>query len=189
MPNAVSLYQTSLTTANDRTTIKADGKESTLVTFKLTDVVGNVITDASNVDVAFTSTFGNFTEKRVPLQNGLTSALLTSESLSSDKTVLINAKVVDATNRNLIILKAERNILRGPNPDTGQEETVGATLTDISADQADRVTLYFKKDVKVYGFAVACSSEYNAAKATVYVYTNVPNSNTVYTLLALTLFW
>lgn len=176
MPEATSLYQPTLKIAGERTVLKADGSDSTLVTFELTDANGNIVTDASNVEVAFTTTFGNFAEKRVTLQNGVASALLISEALPADKTALINATVVEASNRNLINLKAERNILMSPNPDAGLEEKVGATLTDVVVEQADRVLLYFNKDVTPEQFS-SNGFAYDASKATVNV-RNAANNDT-----------
>lgn len=155
MPKAESLYDVKLTIKDEKTVVKADGKDQALVTFELRDNQGQVITDAGKVEVAFTATFGNFGEKRVTVQNGIAQALFTSESLQDAKTALITATVVEAENKNLVNLKAERNILLDPNPNTGDvEEKVGATLTDVAASQADRVIVYFNKEVDVHNYTL-----------------------------------
>lgn len=177
MPKAESLYDVKLTIKDEKTVVKADGKDQALVTFELRDNQGQIITDAGKVEVAFTATFGNFGEKRVTVQNGIAQALFTSESLQDAKTALITATVVEAENKNLVNLKAERNILLDPNPNTGNvEEKVGATLTDVAASQADRVIVYFNKEVDVHNYTVGNTFKVDPNKLGLNVWTEVPNN-------------
>lgn len=177
LPKAESLYDVKLTIKDEKTVVKADGKDQALVTFELRDNQGQIITDAGKVEVAFTATFGNFGEKRVTVQNGIAQALFTSESLQDAKTALITATVVEAENKNLVNLKAERNILLDPNPNTGNvEEKVGATLTDVAASQADRVIVYFNKEVDVHNYTVGNTFKVDPKKLDLNVWTEVPNN-------------
>lgn len=154
MPKAESLYIAKLKVDGDKKEIKADNKTSILVTFELTDL-DNKPVNADNIEVAFSTTFGTFAEKRVTVQNGKAEVLFNSEVLTSSKTALLSAVVMDASNKNLIGLKSEANLVLNPNPDGGEEDTVGATLTDTNAEMADRITLYFNKDVDLTKYVLA----------------------------------
>ncbi len=167
MPNVSELYSPALSFKDDITQLKADGASSTLVTFKLNDAEGNLVTDAQDVEVSFATTFGSFAEQRVSVQNGVATVLLTSEFLSVDRTAQITATVVNAADQNLIGLKATKNILMTPNPDSGDNETVGASMTDAEANQSDRVIVYFNKEVNIADYVNATTGAIE--KATVNV--------------------
>ncbi|BAH07796.1 hypothetical protein [Clostridium kluyveri] len=175
MPDAISLFTPEVTLKD--TVLKADGLSSTLITFTLKDANGNVMTDADKVEVAFTATFGTLANQRVTVQNGVATNLFTSETLDSVKPADITATVVEAANKNLIGLKAEKTIVLDPNP-TIQDETVGATMTEVQAAQADRVIAYFNKDVDITKFVTSGTYELDASKATATVKTNVANDLT-----------
>jgi uncharacterized protein YjdB len=151
MPSAESLYNTemSFTFSGGHSVLKSDGSDSCLVTFSLTDSEGVAIEDSEDVEIAFTTTFGSFAEDRVTLQNGTATAMLISESLTSEKSALVRATVVEANNQNLINLNSTGNVTMTPIIDVSPEDNVGATLTDVVAAQADRVVLYFNKEVSV----------------------------------------
>lgn len=173
MPSAESLFTPEVTMKD--TVLKADGQSSTLVTFALKDANGNIMKDADKVEVAFTTTFGSLAEKKVTVQNGIATVLLTSETLDSAKTADITATVVEAGNKNLIGLKANRNLLMDPNPASGIDEKVGATMTEVQAAQADRVIVYFNKDISVEKYAKVGTHELDANKAVAKVETRVGN--------------
>lgn len=164
MPKAESLYIAKLKVDGDKKEIKADNKTSILVTFELTGL-DNKPVNADNIEVAFSTTFGTFAEKRVTVQNGKAEVLFNSEVLTSSKTALLSAVVMDASNKNLIGLKSEANLVLNPNPAGGEEDTVGATLTDTNAEMADRITLYFNKDVDLTKYVLAdTKTGYDASK-------------------------
>lgn len=176
MPSAESLFTPEVTFGTDK--LKADGQATTLVTFTLKDSNGNVMTDADKVEVAFTTTFGTFAEKRVTVQNGIATVLLTSETLDAVKTATVTATVVEAANNNLYGLGAKRNIVMDPNPDSGEQETAGATMTEVQAAQADRVIVYFNKEVQVSDYVKEGTHELDRTnKADAKVYTNVSNAD------------
>jgi S-layer homology domain len=173
-PSQDALYNPTIDFKNP--VLKADGASSTLVTFKLLDAEGNLLTDAKDVVVAFSTTFGNFAQKRVTVQNGVATVQLTSEALTSDKYAEVTAQVIEAQDKNLIGLKAVGTVLMTPNPDQ-TEVQAGALMTDAEAYQADRVVAYFNKDVKVSDFVTA-NGAIDPAKASIEVWTNVNNDLT-----------
>ncbi|MDY0208313.1 MAG: hypothetical protein RBR82_17060, partial [Pseudomonas sp.] len=185
MPNAESLYNTELnfTFSGDNSVLKSDGSDSCLVTFILTDSEGVLVPDADDVEVAFTTTFGSFAEDRVTLQNGVATAMLISESLTSERSALVRATVVESNQGGLINLTATGNVTMTPVTEPGPDDKVGATLTDVVAGQADRVVLYFNKDVSVDKYTVtdetlATFGQPDAAKATIVVRTEAQNDTT-----------
>lgn len=162
VPDINTLYSPTLSFDGDRTELKADGADKVLVTFKLDEDIKN----AEDVVVAFTTTFGKFGQQRVTVQNGVATVMLNSEFFTELKTAQITAQVVEAADTNLIGLKAETTINLNPNPNNGESETVGASLTDAESNQADRVTLYFNRDVDVSKFVAAnTKAGYDAKKA------------------------
>jgi|GEM_PF-1889077 len=135
--------------------LKADGASQAIITFSLKDSLGNVITAADNVEVAFTTTFGQFAQSRVNLSNGIATVLLNSEFLTTDKVADLRAVVIEAQDTNLIGLKAEASVLFSPNPEEAKDESLGASMTSAEANQADRVIVYFNKDVNVADYVKA----------------------------------
>lgn len=156
--------------------LKADGISQTTVKFKVYDTTGQLLTDIGDVEVAFTTTFGSFATNRVTMQNGVATNLFRSETLVTKQNALITATIVEAANKNLIGVKAEGYIVLDPNPESNVDQTVGASLTEIQASQADRVILYFNKDVTPEKYAVP-GTKYVIAqnKAAVSVYSVVNN--------------
>ncbi|WP_243187022.1 Ig-like domain-containing protein [Clostridium muellerianum] len=177
MPNAESLFSPELSFS--KTQVTANAEDSVLVTFTLKDLNGNVMKDASGVEVAFSSTFGNLAEKRVTAQNGVATVLLKSETLDKAQNAIVTAQVVEANNKNLYGLQKQSSIPMDPNPNSGKDQTVGATMTQVQASQADRVTVFFNKDVDVAKYAIKGTSEYNKTKdntkADISVYSKVAN--------------
>ncbi|MCB2339557.1 hypothetical protein [Clostridium estertheticum] len=182
MPDASALFKPTLTSA--KTTLKSDGLTSTLVTFTLKDATGATLTNADKVEVAFTSTFGRFAENKVTVQNGVATVLFVSETLDAARTANIEATIVAAANTNTIGVKASNTIVLDPNPDRGEEQTAGATLTEAQAAQGDRVIAYFNKDVKASNYtdtlkADGVSFDTTGKKATAVVTTNINNDGTI----------
>lgn len=169
MPEISALYAPELSFGEGIDKLKADGASSTLVTYKLKDAEGTVISDVEDLEVAFTTTFGSFGEQRVAVQNGVATVMLTSEFLTVDRTAQLTATVVNAADESLIGLEAKASILMTPNPEAGGEETVGASMTDAEANQSDRVIVYFNKDVDVNDYLNATTGAIDPAKATVVV--------------------
>lgn len=127
--------------------LAANGEDATTVTFELRDGEGNLVEDAGEVIVEFTSTFGEFAENRITVENGKAKVLFVSTTLTSAKTALLRGTIVDATDQNLRNIEAKTTLVLDPNPDTGGDITLGARITDAEAEQADRVYAYFDKKV------------------------------------------
>lgn len=148
MPDATELFKLSVKTADP--VLKADGASKTLVTFEVKDAAGNAVT-AGDIEVAFSTTYGSLAEKRVTVQNGVATVLLTSEFLTSDVDANIIAQIVEAADKDLIGLKAETTVKLSPNPDdvvVGEKPVIGSA----EANQADRVVVYFNKEVDLSYF-------------------------------------
>lgn len=149
------LIEYTLRTTDGKTQLKADGASSTLIHFELLDKNGNIVTTAGDVEVEFSTTFGKFAERRVTVQNGVATNMLNSEFLTVSRIAQIEAVVKEAADESLIGKKASMQIEMTPNPDEGNEENVGASMTDAEANQADRVVVYFNKNVNVSDYVDA----------------------------------
>ncbi|MBZ9625201.1 hypothetical protein G9F71_020370 [Clostridium sp. FP2] len=178
MPDASALFAPTLT--SKETTLKSDGLTSTLVTFTLKDATGTTLKDADKVEVAFTTTFGRFAENKVTVQNGVATVLFVTETLDAARTANIQATIVAAANTNTVGVKATNKIILTPNPNDGEEQTAGATLTEVQAAQGDRVIAYFNKDVLASNYtntisADGVSFDTTTKKAIAVVNTNIAN--------------
>ena len=148
------------------TELKADGASQALATFSIKDGDGNLLTSASNVEVAFATTFGTFAEKRVTVQKGVATNMLTSEFLALDRTAQLTATIIEATEASLIGKKATASVLMTPNPGTA-DENFGASLVGAESDQADRIVAFFNKDVSASSFYT--NGAFDGAKAGIIV--------------------
>ena len=138
----------------DGNTLKADGTTSTKVTVKLVNSNGEVVKDADQVELKFDTTAGNFANQRVTVQNGVAENTFTSESLVAAKTALITVTIINAKDTSLINTTNTMNIVMDPNPATSADDSVGATLTDIKVQTADKIALFFNKEVKVTDYTL-----------------------------------
>lgn len=171
MSEAGQLFDLELTYADEDGILKADGADSTLVTVKLVDANGSTITSQEDIVIAFTTTFGQFSEQRVAVQNGEATNMLTSEYLTSDKTANLRAVIVEASDDSLIGEEINSSIEISPNPNAGEDQdNIGASLTDAEANKADRIVLYFNKDVNVADYlADDTEAEVDPSKAAIVV--------------------
>ena len=171
-------YELKLTTAGDKTTIKSDGKETLKVTATLVDENGEVVKDVDQVEVEFRTTAGSFAETKVTVQNGVATNMFTSEVSTTEKTAQITATVVSAANKSLLNKTATRNITLSPNVNTEADQTVGASLTDVVVETADRVVLYFNKDVNVTDYTTNDGDNvynYSAGKMKIEIFDKASN--------------
>ncbi|MFF2533941.1 Ig-like domain-containing protein, partial [Brevibacillus sp. NPDC058079] len=173
MPNATDLFKLNVKTAD--AVLKADGASKTLVTFELKDAAGNAVT-AGDIEVEFTTTFGSLAANRVTVQNGVATVLLTSEFSATDVNASIIAQIKEAADKDLIGLKAESTLKMSPNPD---DVVIGEkpVISSAESNQADRVVVYFNKDVQLNHFI----DEKGILKDGIQfkVYENVPNSGDI----------
>lgn len=142
-------YEMKLTFANNKTTLASNGKDAVLVTAEIVDEDGDIVSDLDKVEIQFTTTAGNFAQNRVTVQNGKATNMLTSETSTTDISALVTAIVVSSSNKNILNVTTSKTILMTPNVAAAVDETVGATLVDVAVETADRVVLYFNKDVDV----------------------------------------
>lgn len=91
--------------------------------------------------------------------------MFTSESLNAIRTADLTGTVVEAKDSNLIGIKATTSIKLDQNPDQGTNDTTGARVTE-AATQADRIILYFNKDVSVEKYTTVTRA-IDATKATI----------------------
>jgi hypothetical protein len=142
-------YEMKLSFANNKTTLASNGKDAVLVTAEIVDEDGDIVSDLDKVEIEFTTTAGNFAQNRVTVQNGKATNMLTSETSTTDISALVTATVVSSSNKNILNVTTRKTILMTPNVAAAVDETVGATLVDVAVETADRIVLYFNKDVDV----------------------------------------
>lgn len=175
MPEASQLYHVVVT--SDKTKIKADGASRALITAKITDAEGNVLESAEDVVIEFTTTFGNIAP-RVTVEKGVATTVLVSEYSETDRNAIVSAKIIEAANRDLIGIGNTLTVIISPNPEQGSTDGK-PVLIDGEANQADRMTLYFDRDVDVSYFI----DEEGAFKNTInFVVENKGNSLTPLTV-------
>ena len=142
-------YEMKLSFANNKTTLASNGKDAVLVTAEIIDEDGDIVSDLDKVEIEFRTTAGNFAQNRVTVQNGKATNMLTSETSTTDISALVTATVVSSSNKNILNVTTSKTILMTPNVAAAVDETVGATLVDVAVETADRIVLYFNKDVDV----------------------------------------
>lgn len=154
MPDVNVLYKPTLTAVDD--TLTADGESSTQVTYMLKDAEGNILTEAENVVVAFTSTFGNFDQRRVTVQDGQATVKFTSENLTEESTAVLNATIIQASDSSLLGLTPAQTAI-ALKPDTSEpadpEVTVSfydsitpgkyMVLVQIASDTPENYTVFY----------------------------------------------
>ena len=131
----------------------ANGADNTEVSFKLIDkATGQVDTDADNIVLAVNATYGNLAQKRVTIQNGVGTVILTSEYNNKDVTSKVDAQIIEASGdyKALIGQVAGETTVKFATTNSGVVDTV--TLTNAESNQADRVTLFFDKNVSLDNF-------------------------------------
>ena len=141
----------------EREKLTADGKDNINVNFSLVDsATGVVDPNADEIVLELSTTYGNFQTKEVVMQDGKATAVLRSDSFP----VTVNSKIhveIKGTSSEYTFLKgtvsADKVVtMEAPNYSASGE----ARLTKAESGQADRITLYFDKEVTVASFV-----EYN----------------------------
>lgn len=154
-PAITDLYDLELTTDAPGDAILANGADNLVITAKLKDkVTGQVDTNADNVVIAFSTTYGSLANTRVTVQDGVASVTLTSEFSQKDLVAKVDAQIIEASGdyKDLIgKVVGTKNVyfkvkLDDINPDQKP------VLVSAESNQADRVTVNFNKDVTVGDF-------------------------------------
>ncbi|UIO42105.1 sugar-binding domain protein, partial [Brevibacillus brevis] len=129
--------------------LKADGADNTVVTFSLIDkVTGQVDKNADNVVLDLNTTQGNLAQKRLTIQDGTGSVVLKSEFSNTELTAKIDAQIIEASGdyKDLIGQVVGTATVKFANG-TGVIEDI--KLVSAESNQADRVTLFFDKEVSL----------------------------------------
>lgn len=132
-------------------TLQADGRDNATVTFTfLKD--GKVDTSMDDIVLGLKTTYGAFASEKVTVQNGVATVKLVSEQSNKDLRARIDATVVEAGagNKDLI-----GNVAASAYVDFVVNDGVAdaLNLTNVEANQSDRLTLYFDRDVDLNDFA------------------------------------
>nr|WP_285860844.1 sugar-binding domain protein [Brevibacillus sp. MER 51] len=155
MPAVTEVYNLELTTDAPNDAILADGADNMVITAKLKDkATGQVDVNADNVVLSFESTYGNFGNKRVVVQDGVASVVLTSEFSKHDLVSKIDVQIIEASGdyKDLIgKVVGTKNVHFKLKLDPGTNP-VKPVLTGAESNQADRITVTFDKDVTVNDF-------------------------------------
>ena len=107
-------------------------------------------TGLTSAGVALADATFEFEAKTIKYEMKLTFANNKTTLASNGKdAVLVTAIVVSSSNKNILNVTTSKTILMTPNVAAAVDETVGATLVDVAVETADRVVLYFNKDVDV----------------------------------------
>jgi hypothetical protein len=154
-PAITDLYDLELTTDAPGDAILANGADNLVITAKLKDkVTGQVDTNADNVVIAFSTTYGSLANTRVTVQDGVASVTLTSEFSQKDLVAKVDAQIIEASGdyKDLIgTVVGTKNVYFKVKLDdiTPDQKPV---LVSAESNQADRLTLNFNKDVTVDDF-------------------------------------
>lgn len=153
---------------SDKAKIVANGRDRALITIKV--YKGGVVdTDADNMTATVYSTFGKLGKEKVTIQDGEAEVLLTSETLTQPRTAIVRAVITDATDISYINMREEIEVEMDPNP--GEVER-GAKLADAEAAQADRIILFFDREVKASDYT-SSGAAIDPTKARVKLLTSV----------------
>ncbi len=149
-PAVTALWTLDIDSADS--SLLADGADNTVLTFKLLNAQGQVDTNADNVVLDLNTTYGTLASKRVTIQDGVATVVLTSEFSNTNVSAKIDAQIIEASGdyKELIGEVFGTSYLPFVTSNTENVETI--TLVSAEANQADRVTLFFDKEVSVKHF-------------------------------------
>ncbi|CAG7840310.1 hypothetical protein CLOHAE12215_01734 [Clostridium haemolyticum] len=154
-PAVNETWKLQLTSEAKEGKIMADGADNTVITAKLINVAtGEVDTNADNVLVAFSTTYGNLANTRVAVQHGVAKVVLNSEFSARDINAKIDAQVIEASGdyKDLIgKMESSLNIKFVTSAGDIVSEQKPA-LNSADSNQADRVILNFNKPVDIDDF-------------------------------------
>lgn len=150
-PAVTDLWDLQISTAE--ASLIADGADNTVVTFKLVDkTTGEVDVNADNVVLDLNTTYGTLAQKRVTVQDGVATVLLTSEFSNTDINAKIDAQIIEASGDYKDLINHVVGTHQVPFKTSTTENVDTLTLVSAEANQADRVTLFFDKEVSLKHF-------------------------------------
>ena len=135
------------------TEVIANGADNTVIEFRLLDKDGNVDVYADNMVLAISSTFGNLANTRVTIQDGVGQVVLSSEYSTSAVTSKITAQIIEASeDYKPLIGKVAGEATVEFVPSGAAVDPNAVTFLDAESNQADRIILYFDKEIDVATF-------------------------------------
>ena len=134
--------------------ITADGVTTEVVKFQILNEEGKVDKTANDVVLEIGSTYGFLSQKRLTIQNGEGEVILRSEFLAKETEAKISAQVIEAkdSHKGLIGKLAGEKTIKFLPPGTSVDEVTVKQLVGANSNQADRVTLFFDKEVSLADF-------------------------------------
>lgn len=141
------LYTLKVTPAKQ--SVVANGQDNVVIKFELLDIAGAVDTSADNMVLEISSTFGNLANSRVTIQDGVGQVVLASEFANSELDAKVTAQIIEASAdyKELIGKVAGEATVNFTPTANGETDPNAVTFLDAESNQADRVTLYFDKEV------------------------------------------
>lgn len=133
--------------------ITADGGDNTVLTFKMINTKNQAVDETANdIMLSVTSTFGELSNSDVTIKNGVGTLVLNSEFSAKQLDCKVTADISrQSSNATDLVGKivGETHVMFEPFK-TAEDTT--PKLQKAESDQADRVTLFFDRDVKIEDF-------------------------------------
>lgn len=126
---------------SDEKEILANGRAGTIVRIKVMKD-GKLDETADNMTATVHTTYGKLAKEKVTIQDGTAEVYLTSETLTQLRTAVITVIITDAEHNDYINIRNEYELTMNPNAEPG-----GARLVSAEAAQADRIIMFFDKEV------------------------------------------
>lgn len=133
--------------------ITADGGDNTVLTFKMMNSITQKVDETANdVTLAVTTSFGELSNPTVTIKNGVGTLVLNSEFSAKQLDCKVTADISrQSSNGTDLVGKVvgETHVVFEPFK-TAEDTT--PKLQKVESDQADRVTLFFDRDVEIKDF-------------------------------------
>lgn len=157
-PELPEVIEEGLNISFAKTTLAADGKDNTVVTFTVTGADGKADPTADDIVLGLDATYGSFANKTVTVQNGVATVVLTSEQSNKAVQGKVTATVVEAGEGHKdLIGKVSATAYFNLVVNDGSTEVLN--LTGAESNQADRATLHFDKAVELSDFVQTTNAE------------------------------
>ncbi|MGF2617984.1 S-layer homology domain-containing protein [Rossellomorea vietnamensis] len=150
-PAVADLWNLEVTSKED--VIIANGADNTEVTFNLIDTAtGEIDTNADDVVLALSTTYGNLSHQRVTVQDGTATVILSSEFSVKDLEAKIDAQIIEAAGDYKYLIGevvGAHTIKFTPAEASDVVDETPLSVVDAESNQADRVVAYFDKEVNL----------------------------------------
>ena len=164
--------------ANDKTLI-ADGGDNTVLTFKMINTkTQKVDTSANDITLDVFSSFGQLSNTSVTIKNGTGTLVLNSEFSAKELTTKVTADISRQSNNGTdLVGKVSGETFITFEPFKISEDK-SPKLVKAESDQADRVTLFFDREVSIDDFVVknAATGTYKVSNGKQVFFANSANS-------------